>query len=1433
MEKKDLLKIVFALFLVTFFAGKINRETAPPPPKGKEVAQPHLTPKKELEGSNVDNAKIMQIISEREYHITKDAQGRLQSPNREQNLRAYYKPGRLTIENRRADAGNHFSLQLINKGIYADGEKLYTPEINAAQEPSSNELKIAHGAFTEEFINTKEGIRQNFVIHRAPKGTKHLAAHLRAEGLEVEDRGNDELRLYANSGGEKRLRLIYNDIHCWDANGKVLESSLGFRDGEIVLDVNAAEADYPVTIDPIIANGNPGNAAATVQGDQSAAGLGCSVSSAGDVNGDGYSDVVAGAYAYDNSEANEGVAFVFHGSAAGISSTPAIILEANQAGAQFGFSVAGAGDVNNDGFSDVVIGAPKYSNVEVEEGAAFVYYGSLSGLSQSSVTVLESGQDNANSGYSVATGGDVNRDGFSDVLVGAPFFDMGEDNEGVIFVYNGSGTGVANVAVSFGQSNFAGGMLGFSVACAGDVNGDGYSDVIAGALGYEDQAVSNTTGAAFIYHGSAIGFSFNKKLWANTDANMGFSVAGAGDVNGDGYSDVVVGANKHREDDGAAYVFHGSAVGVNSTIATTLTIVDSDSQMGNSVACAGDVNGDNFSDIIVGAPKFSDGQSLEGAAFIYQGSLAGVNDVAVSTIQGNQASASMGFSVASAGDVNGDGYSDVFVGAYTYDLGQTTEGCAFVYHGSAASSATAFKITKEMNQADASFGYSVASAGDVNGDGFSDVIVGAPLFDQGEVDEGAVFVFHGSISGLLFVGGSFEGNQQGARMGFSVSCAGDMNGDGFSDVIVGAPVYNNGEANEGAAFIFKGDATGVSFGWWQLILDADQEDARFGYSVAGTSDVNGDGYSDVIVGAILYDHDQIDEGAAFVYYGSSQGIDLSPSEPINHDQSGSIMGYAVNGAGDLNGDGYSDVIVSAPGYTQTQDGEGIVFVYYGSPTGINYNTSQSFVGNQLQANLGSAVSGAGDVNGDGFGDIVIGAVGYFNGELNEGAALIYHGSAAGVGKDPTIILDNNQSDSRMGYAAASAGDVNGDGYSDIIVGAYAYNFGNGEEGVAFVYHGSPTAMDAHAEATIRLNQVGAQFGFAAAGAGDVNGDGYSDVIIGGRHYVNGQNNEGGAFVYLGNQGNAAGTRNNLLLYNPDLVNLIDHSTVAKAEFGIGLREKSFLGRTNAKLVWESGKEGESFSNVPITNSTQFTGQNAGYTDLGTLGIQLMDIVVKQGKATKVRARTKYDPVTAITGQMYSPWRYIVTLSSGGSVNEGTPLPVTLVSFVARAVEKQVDLEWVTSSEIDSKSFEIQRSVDGKSWMTIGEVAARNEANGENRYNFADGQPVSGKNYYRLKMVDIDLSYAFSSIQSVTFDGLAGASVTVYPNPASHQIQIQGNPEGVSALQLVNAAGQIFFESGKFTPELNVEKLPAGTYLLVISYQDGRRESVKIALNKDL
>ena len=178
-------------------------------------------------------------------------------------------------------------------------------------------------------------------------------------------------------------------------------------------------------------------------------------------------------------------------------------------------------------------------------------------------------------------------------------------------------------------------------------------------------------------------------------------------------------------------------------------------------------------------------QNNEGAAFVYHGSASGVNTAAAVTLESNQADANLGYSVAGAGDVNGDGYSDVIVGAPFFDKGQTDEGAAFVYHGSASGVNPIAAVTLEQNQALAQLGASVAGAGDVNGDGYGDVIVGAP---NGQFFGGVAFVYHGGASGVdTTADAQLESNQAFAQLGASVAGAGDVNGDGYGDVIVGAP----------------------------------------------------------------------------------------------------------------------------------------------------------------------------------------------------------------------------------------------------------------------------------------------------------------------------------------------------------------------------------------------------------------------------------------------------------------------------------------------------------------------------------------------------------------------------------------------------------------------------------------------------------------------
>jgi hypothetical protein len=285
------------------------------------------------------------------------------------------------------------------------------------------------------------------------------------------------------------------------------------------------------------------------------------------------------------------------------------------------------------------------------------------------------------------------------------------------------------------------------------------------------------------------------------------------------------------------------------------------------VGTAGDVNGDGYADVIVGADEFDNGQMDEGWAFVYHGSARGLSATPAWTAESDETFAYFGVSVGTAGDVNGDGYADVIVGAFDYDNGQTSEGGAFVYHGSAAGLSATPDWTAESNQRYADFGYSVGTAGDVNGDGYADSIVGAPFYDGGQTSEGGAFVYHGSAGGLSTTPDwTAESDQADARFGVSVASAGDVNGDGYADAIVGAHQYNNGQTSEGVAFIYHGDAAGLSTAPSRR-AESDQTLAQFGRSVGTAGDVNADGFAELIVGAPYYDSGQFDEGVVFVWRG--------------------------------------------------------------------------------------------------------------------------------------------------------------------------------------------------------------------------------------------------------------------------------------------------------------------------------------------------------------------------------------------------------------------------------------------------------------------------------------------------------------------------------------------------------------------------------------
>jgi hypothetical protein len=428
-------------------------------------------------------------------------------------------------------------------------------------------------------------------------------------------------------------------------------------------------------------------------------------------------------------------------------------------------------------------------------------------------------------------------------------------------------------------------------------------------------------------------------------------------------------------------------------------------------------------------------------------------------------------------------------------------------------------------QQSAEYGYALASAGDVDGDGYTDVLVGAPAFKLTIDREGAAFLFRGNQQGLEDSPSWSAGSaMKGARFGHSVAGAGDLNCDGYDDIAIGAPRYNDGQPEEGAVFVFYGSPDGPSpTPDWSV--QSDQKGAWYGVSVAGAGNVNNDKNvdngkecDDLLVGAHLYTNGQTSEGAAFLYLGSPQGLSTSPQWHAEGEQVEAHFGYAVSSAGDLNADDFADVLVGARMFQGGEVEEGAVFVYHGSASGLPLTLTRLLEGNQVYSRFGASVAAAGDLNGDGFSDIAIGAPLYDDedGAADEGAVFVYYGSTGGLSSLNRGFVYSGQANSNFGVSVASAGDMNADGFSDLLVGAPRYTADQPEEGAAFIFQGSADGMLAPHTWQMEGNKNDTNFGFSVAYAGDVNDDEFSDVIAGAPLYKRDDKTiMGSVFLYHG------------------------------------------------------------------------------------------------------------------------------------------------------------------------------------------------------------------------------------------------------------------------------------------------------------------------------
>lgn len=382
--------------------------------------------------------------------------------------------------------------------------------------------------------------------------------------------------------------------------------------------------------------------------------------------------------------------------------------------------------------------------------------------------------------------------------------------------------------------------FGISVSSAGDVNGDGYNDVIIGADLY-----NSFQGKAFIYFGGPTMNNYaDLILYGETNLNQfGSSVSTAGDVNGDGYSDVIVGAFIASGYSGKAYIYYGGA-SMDGIADVIMTGSPGSSYLGQSVSTAGDVNNDGFSDVIIGSPGYKSTPyvSPEGRADIYFGGVKMDNISDVHMI-GEGPNQGFGSSVSTAGDVNGDGFSDVIIGAQNWLNSYDYKGRAYIYYGGIAMDTIADAIITGENNG-VHLGNSVSTAGDVNGDGFSDVIIGAESYGN---DKGRTYIFFGGINMDTLVDLKMTGESTTNYFGGSVSSAEDINGDGFDDIIVGARGYSS---YKGRVYIYYGGINMDTIP--DIIKTGETNNYEFGCSVSVTGDVIGNQSTSVLIGEKNY-----------------------------------------------------------------------------------------------------------------------------------------------------------------------------------------------------------------------------------------------------------------------------------------------------------------------------------------------------------------------------------------------------------------------------------------------------------------------------------------------------------------------------------------------------------------------------------------------------
>jgi hypothetical protein len=514
-----------------------------------------------------------------------------------------------------------------------------------------------------------------------------------------------------------------------------------------------------------------------------------------------------------------------------------------------GVSAASAGDVNGDGLADLIIGAGYADpNGNTSAGSSYVYFSPASGGATYRGTTLADRLSGTSDGDTINgySGNDIlNGNVGNDTITGGTGNDTINGGAGNDTVKWAPGDGNDTVTLGTGTNSIDFGANAYTYVDSGTQR----VFTIGSATVTVTDWTTGTSGFTSSINLSSLNGSTGFRLdGVSAGDNSGYSVASAGDVNGDGFADLIVGAyfaDPNGSASGSSYVVFGNASGftsainlssLNGTTGFRLDGVSADDRSGWSVASAGDVNGDGFADLIIGAIDVDATRGMEGASYVVFGKASGFTSaIDLSSLNGTTGfrlngvadSDRSGWSVASAGDVNGDGFADVIVGAPRADPNSNgSSGSSYVVFGKASGFTSAIDLSSlngttgfrlDGVAADDESGTSVASAGDVNGDGFADLVIGARYADPNGSNSGSSYVVFGKSSGFTAAinltslngttGFRLDGVAAGDYSGWSVATAGDVNGDGLADIIISASSADPNGSASGSSYVVFGNTS--------------------------------------------------------------------------------------------------------------------------------------------------------------------------------------------------------------------------------------------------------------------------------------------------------------------------------------------------------------------------------------------------------------------------------------------------------------------------------------------------------------------------------------------------------------------------------------------------------------------------------------------------